>query len=459
MTAVWDDRHPADVLPGPEAARTPAHQLVLGVVDELEPHLQHFVAHACVLAVLDPHACDELLDRTDSGEVLSELERRGLAAPEVARGSDRGYRLPVLVREALAAELAARLGPGAMRAAYRRAGQIHERAGAWWEAVWAFSRAGDAEAVERLSRSKPDLLPKQADAADVVDLTDAGAAAADTAGARTAGPSRSAAAWGPRPGPALGVRLLGTFEISRDGVPIDLAPLRPRVRSVLQYLALLADTHVHRDVLAAVLWPDSDLETGRRGVQVAVSALRSLLQPGLPRQSTLLPRRGDAYALALAGHGSSDVVDLDTQLTRARRARAVGDVASAITAWRQVARLYRGELLLEQGNAEWVVAERDRLRLATADALESLGRHLAGTDAAGDGIDALRRALELEPFRDGTWRTLAETHEALGDLSAAAAVRQRHRRVLVDLGVLDDGDAAGRETGRGPRDRNYGRAR
>jgi SARP family transcriptional regulator, regulator of embCAB operon len=210
------------------------------------------------------------------------------------------------------------------------------------------------------------------------------------------------------------------------------------VRSVLQYLALHADAYVHRDVLAAVLWPESDLETGRRGVQVAVSALRSLLQPGQPRQSTLLPRRGDAYALALAGHGSSDVAELDGQLVLARRARGIGDVGAAVAAWREVARLYRGELLLEQGNAEWVVAERDRLRLAAADALESLGRHLVGTDGLGEGIDALRRALELDRFRDGAWRTLAETFVARGDLSAAAALRQRHRQVLEDLGVLDE---------------------
>jgi SARP family transcriptional regulator, regulator of embCAB operon len=232
--------------------------------------------------------------------------------------------------------------------------------------------------------------------------------------------------------------------VEGDGAPVDLSPLRPRVRSVLQYLALHADAYVHRDVLAAVLWPESDLETGRRGVQVAVSALRSLLQPGQPRQSTLLPRRGDAYALALAGHGSSDVVEFDAQLVRAPRARATGDTGTAVAAWREVARLYRGELLLEQGNAEWVVAERDRLRLAAADALDALGTHLieaddlVETDGVMEGVAALRRALELDPFRDGTWRTLAETHEAFGDRSAAAAVRLRHRRVLEDLGVLDE---------------------
>ncbi|HYJ74601.1 MAG TPA: winged helix-turn-helix domain-containing protein, partial [Kineosporiaceae bacterium] len=384
------------------------------VLGELDRPLREFLAGSCVLPVLDAGTCDTVLERTDSAAMLAELERRGVVAPEGGAAERPRYRVPMVVHEALCGELEQRVGKAQARRAYGRAGDVLERAGEWWPALWSFSRAGDAEAVARLSGARP--------------AVDGGSAGRADAAA----------------GPMLTVRLLGTFEVEGDGAQVDLSPLRPRVRSVLQYLALHADAYVHRDVLAAVLWPESDLETGRRGVQVAVSALRSLLQPGQPRQSTLLPRRGDAYALALAGHGSSDVVELDAQLVRARRARAIGDTGTAVAAWREVARLYRGELLLEQGNAEWVVAERDRLRLAAADALDSLGTHLVEaddlveTDAVVEGVAALRRALELDPFRDGTWRTLAETHETFGDRSAAAAVRRRHRRVLEDLGVLDE---------------------
>ncbi len=323
-----------------------------------------------------------------------------------------------------------------------------EAAGDWWGAVRAYAAAQDAEALARLARRRPAAVGSADPAAPAALAAEHEARQAATVGEPAArrGATAEPAADGLVPAPALTVRLLGTFEIVADGSPVDLSVLRPRVRSVLQYLALHADAYVHRDVLAALLWPESDLETGRRGVQVAVSALRSLLQPGRPRHSTLLPRRGDAYGLVLAGHGSSDLVDLDAQLTRARRARVAGDLDDAVGGWREVARLYRGELLPEQGNAEWVVAERDRLRHAAADALESLGRHLVGTHRADQAVEALRRALELDPFRDGTWRTLADTHEALGDLAAAADVRRRHRRVLVDLGVLDHDDE---ERGRG----------
>src|SRR4051812_20074114 len=415
MTGIRDERAPTEARPatppGPErsgggrhlgpmppAPAPPGHLVALSVLEDLEPPLREFVSGSCVLSVLDARTCDALLGRDDSSEVLAELERRGVVVREGIGAEPLRYRLPTLVHEALSAQLEQRIGPAETRRAYGRAGEVLERNGEWWAALLAFSRAGDAEAVTRLGRTRP------------------------------AGNGRSAGTATRIAGPTLTLRLLGTFEVARDGAPVDLSPLRPRVRSVLQYLALHADAYVHRDVLAALLWPESDLETGRRGVQVAVSALRSLLQPGRPRHSTLLPRRGDAYGLVLAGHGSSDLVDLDAQLTRARRARVAGDLDDAVGGWREVARLYRGELLPEQGNAEWVVAERDRLRHAVADALESLGRHLVGIHRADQAVEALRRALELDPFRDGTWRTLADTHEALGDLAAAADVRRRHRR-------------------------------
>jgi DNA-binding SARP family transcriptional activator len=235
---------------------------------------------------------------------------------------------------------------------------------------------------------------------------------------------------------AVRVRLLGRFDVAVGGVPVDLAKARPRVRATLQMLALHAGTFVHREVLAETLWPDADPEAGQRGLQVAISALRGLLEPdGAPRHSERLPRRGDAYALVLPAGCSTDVQDLDSALARARDARRSGDLEAAVRSWREAVDLYRGPLLPEQGSAEWVLPERDRLRQATADAAESLGRALSGSGDDRAALDALRRALDLDPFRDGAWRALVQLHEAQGDRSAAQAARLRHRRVLAELGV------------------------
>jgi DNA-binding SARP family transcriptional activator len=118
----------------------------------------------------------------------------------------------------------------------------------------------------------------------------------------------------------------------------------------------------------------------------------------------------------------------------ARLARSSGDGARERAALEEALRRYTGDLLPEEGAAEWVVGERDRLRVTAATAAETLARRLAGSDPEA-AVDAARRAVELDAYRDGAWRLLAELHEAIGDHAAAHAARDGHRKVLEELGV------------------------
>jgi DNA-binding SARP family transcriptional activator len=85
-----------------------------------------------------------------------------------------------------------------------------------------------------------------------------------------------------------------------------------------------------------------------------------------------------------------------------------------------------------------VVDERERLRLAAADAAEALGRALHASGDVAAAVEALRRAIELDRFRDGAWRLIVDLRERQGDRAAAHAAPLQHRRVLVDLGVPPD---------------------
>jgi DNA-binding SARP family transcriptional activator len=227
-------------------------------------------------------------------------------------------------------------------------------------------------------------------------------------------------------GGGVAVRVLGRFAVEVDGVPVDLAGVRPRARSTLRLLAMRAGDVVHRDVLAAMLWPDAGPEAALRSLQVAVSSLRvALHRPGL------LVREGEGYRLC---GDESDLARFEGCLSAARSARSGGDAAGERTALAGALRWYAGDLLPEEGAAEWVVAERDRLRLAAASAAETLARRLAGEDDEA-AVEAARRAVELDAYRDSAWRLLAELHESAGDEAAARAARAGHKKVLTELGV------------------------
>ena len=271
-----------------------------------------------------------------------------------------------------------------------------------------------------------------------------------------AGPPGSVRAPAPEAPPALELRLLGGLEVTVGGRAIDLRVVRPRARSTLRLLALQAGDLVHREALAAELWPDLDQESALRGLQVAISSLRSLLDPAAANggsgrsRTSLLIRIGQNYGLSLPPGARSDVRELESELAQARSARVDGDRARERAHLEAGLAHYRGDLLPEEGPAEWVLADRERLRLAAAGAAEALARSLAdagrtpeagengeGGEApeAAEAIDAVRTCLRLDPYRDNAWRLLIELHTRAGNLAAAEAARLEHGEVLAELGL------------------------
>jgi len=238
------------------------------------------------------------------------------------------------------------------------------------------------------------------------------------------------------PGVAAQLRILGGFELTIGGAPVDQSAVRPRARQALHLLALHVGRSVHRDVLVQAVWPGSRADAGYRSVHVAISSLRHLLEPDAGRgQSLLLPRLGDSYSLALPAGSSCDLLDFAAALASARTARLSDDLAAERASLHRALGCYGGDLLPEDGPAEWVVAERERLRLAAADAGERLARTEAAAGNIGAAVELSRRTLSFDAYRDTAWRLLVQLHERADDQSAAHAVRQQHREVLAELGL------------------------
>ncbi|MFU8850461.1 BTAD domain-containing putative transcriptional regulator [Micromonospora sp. SL1-18] len=266
-------------------------------------------------------------------------------------------------------------------------------------------------------------------------------------------PRAAVAAWltpEARPSPAapdtapLTVRCFGGFRVCLHGEPLNWSPLRPRARAVARILAMNAGRAVHRDRLLDALWPDTDPATATRTLHVALSSLRRFLDTHLPAGDgeTLLHRDGDAYLLALPADAWCDVAEFRRALERASRS---GSIRRALDDLRVAVAAYAGELLPEDGPAEWVVAERETLRRQAADA----AARLAGAALRGDDVEAaLRgagsaepavamaaRCVEIDPCHDAGWRLLIAAHDRAGNAAAAEHARRRYADVLVSLGL------------------------
>jgi DNA-binding SARP family transcriptional activator len=232
--------------------------------------------------------------------------------------------------------------------------------------------------------------------------------------------------------PAVRIRTFGTFALEIDGRQIPLQAVRPRARAVLRFLALNVGTAVHREVIQEALWPEADRQRGGRSLHVAISAMRGLLVQalGLAGQR-LIVREGDAYRLAVDPL-AVDIGRFEQAMAEGRAGRPRGDQPSGFALAIQV---HRGELLPQDGPAEWVVERREHYRREAVEAARSEAEYAL---IAGD-LDAVvqfcRAGLELDRYHDPLWRLLIAAHDRAGDAGAAGRDRLEYEAILAGLGV------------------------
>jgi DNA-binding SARP family transcriptional activator len=242
----------------------------------------------------------------------------------------------------------------------------------------------------------------------------------------------------------MSVKLLGGFAMQIAGRPVDLAAIKPRPRAVLRLLALNAGRPVHREVLAATFWPDADPATSARNVHVALSGLRKQICPVDGSGCGTLVREGDAYRLVVPPGGHVDLLDAEEALSVARAAHGRKDAAAEAAAYRCAIELARGDLLPEDGPADWVVYRREETRAKLSGAAFALAGMILTEDPNG-AAEACGAGLRLDPHHDGLWRLLIVARERAGDQAAAATARQGYERMLAQLGLTttsDDGVAS-----------------
>ncbi|MCK6067927.1 MULTISPECIES: BTAD domain-containing putative transcriptional regulator [Microbacterium] len=228
----------------------------------------------------------------------------------------------------------------------------------------------------------------------------------------------------------------GSFHLRIGGRDVDVSSVRPQARTLLRLLALSAGGPVHREWIAEIIWPDLPLDSAVHALHVSVSSLRRALNAyGHGTGGRLVERRGNAYALRLDRFDHCDLVSFDSRLTAATDARARGDIDTAVRQLDGAVELYLGDVLPEDGPADWVVGTRERYRARAAEAAAALALlelRRADTSAA---LHAAERAVEIDPWTDAAWRALTTVHRSADDLIALARTEERYRRMLHSLGV------------------------
>jgi predicted ATPase/DNA-binding SARP family transcriptional activator len=227
--------------------------------------------------------------------------------------------------------------------------------------------------------------------------------------------------------------VLGQIRVLRAGTPIRLGG--PMAMRLLAALLVDAPRAVERDILIERLWGDDPPATATTALQVHVSRLRQVLEPGhRGGASSVLRTTDDGYGLVIdraqidSEHFESLVRQAE-DFAMSEPERAVSDVESARALW-------RGRPWGALADEVWMRGEVSRLEELRRRADEQwgdvqlvLGRH----DVI---VDSLARAVAEEPLREHRWEQLMMALYRCGRQAEALRAFQDARRVLTDeLGI------------------------
>lgn len=219
------------------------------------------------------------------------------------------------------------------------------------------------------------------------------------------------------------IRVLGAFEVYRDGVAVAIPHGLPR--QALKF-AIARGGGVHVEVLADQLWPEAGPAEQLKGVRNVLTRLGRA-------DGALMVRDGETVRLApgVVVDGFSFRAAADRVLLGTRTPDAVEAAYAAVAK-------YGGDFLPDDVYTEWTERVREQLRRRYVALLDLLAADACARGASAEAVHLLERAIEVDPGDDIRYLEAAEIHIAQGRRGRAAALLDDSRAVLAELGLEPD---------------------
>ncbi|MEU4515539.1 AfsR/SARP family transcriptional regulator [Nonomuraea wenchangensis] len=235
-------------------------------------------------------------------------------------------------------------------------------------------------------------------------------------------------------------RVLGPVEAYEHDDGLDLGGLRQR--AVLARLLVARGQVVPVDTLLYDLWDDDAAKGAQSGLQVYISRLRRVLEPGRPRggPNRLLVTVASGYALRVASE-QVDALRFEQLVRAAGEHLEESDPQSARGRLEKALGLWRGTPYSDFADQQWAEAEVNRLtelRLVARERHADTGLRLGLHAETVPDLEALTTE---HPLREEGWRLLALGLYRCGRQGDALAALRRARNMLADELGIDPGPA------------------
>ncbi len=235
---------------------------------------------------------------------------------------------------------------------------------------------------------------------------------------------------------SLRIQLFAAFHVTHNGHAVsDFAT--DKTRALLAYLAVERDHPHRRDSLATLLWPNQPEKRARQNLRQALSNLRQALADSNDNAGFLIIDRNDIQLNPQAGVWV-DVSDFLTLATACHTHlhRHLSACLPCLRRLEAMASLYRGDFLagfLVTDSTlfeEWALLKREWLHAQAVEALTLLAAYAEQRSDVPAALQAARRLVQLEPWREETHRQLMGLLAQSGERSAALAQYAACRRAM-----------------------------
>lgn len=236
---------------------------------------------------------------------------------------------------------------------------------------------------------------------------------------------------------ALQIFLLGAPRFEQGG---RNTAIRSQVEAALLAVLVLEGGPLARNRLAGLLWPALPQPKASNNLRVTLSRLRSRLEAEAPLAAGCLLTDRLHVQWVSSADAAVDVTELSALLAQTAQ-HPHPSRATCPTCREQLSRavaLYQGELLEgihvdhSPESEQWLLFQRERLRLEVWGALQDLADGDEQQGRYGQTERWARRSLALDPLDEAAHRRLIRALAAQGERSAALVQVETCRQLLAD---------------------------
>jgi DNA-binding SARP family transcriptional activator len=230
--------------------------------------------------------------------------------------------------------------------------------------------------------------------------------------------------------PKIRIYTFGTLQVIRDDLAVTESDWHTRqARQLLKILITERPRPVSTDLLIEILWPSSTPHAAATTLRSAINALRNVLEPDRPNRapSRYVVTQTPGYAFHLSPEIWLDVDEFEHLLNRVHN---ITDSTARLPLLERAIELYSDDYLISDPYADWLLAERERLRERFFNALLLASEIYAESGHYADAITICRRMLARDEVRENAYQSLMRYQAESGDSAGALLTYERCRSIL-----------------------------